>query len=87
MMRKATKTVEKLSQHFEELKVQYLRKISSTVADNRIPADLIVNWDQRGVRMVPVNDWTMPARTSKQVSDTGLGDKRENTMFTSVTMS
>ena len=32
--------------------------ISSTVAENSIPADLIVNWDQIGTRMVPVNDWT-----------------------------
>ena len=39
--------------------------ISSTVADNSIPSDLIVNWDQTGVRMVPVNDWTMTSRRSK----------------------
>ena len=39
--------------------------ISSTVAKNSIPADLIVNWDQRGMRMVPVNDWTMTTRCSK----------------------
>ena len=25
------------------------------VAENSIPADLILNWDQTGVRMVPVN--------------------------------
>ena len=32
--------------------------------ENTIPHDLIVRWDQRGMRMVPVNDWT-------------LGDKRD----------
>ena len=47
------------------------------MAENSIPADLIVNWDQRGVRMVPVNDWTMTTRGSKLVSVTGLGDKRD----------
>ena len=51
--------------------------MSSTVAENNIPADLIVNWDQRGVRMVPVNDWTMTIRGSKQVSVTFLGDTRD----------
>ena len=50
---------------------------SSTVAENSIPADLIGNWDQRGMRMVPVNDWTMPTRGSKRVSGTGLGDKKD----------
>ena len=42
-----------------------------------MPADLILNWDQRGVRMVPVNDWTMTTRDSKRVSVTGLDDKRD----------
>ena len=51
--------------------------MSSTVAGNCIPADLIVKSDQTGVRMVPVNDWTMTTRDSKQVSVPGLGDMRE----------
>ena len=49
----------------------------NTVAENSIPADLILNWDQRGMRMVPVNNWTMTTRGSKRVSVTGLGDKRD----------
>ena len=48
-----------------------------TVAENSIPADLILNRDQIGMRMVPVNDWTMTTRGSKRVSVTGLGDKRD----------
>ncbi len=51
--------------------------ISSTAAENNIAADLIVNWDQSGVRMVPINDWTMTTRGSKQVFVAGLGDKRD----------
>ena len=50
--------------------------ISSTVAKNSIQADLILNWDQRGMRMVPVNDSTTTTRGSKRVSVTGLVDKR-----------
>ena len=43
--------------------------MSSTVAENIIPADVIFNSDQTGLRMVPVNDWTMttieaPRKTS-----------------------
>ena len=51
--------------------------MSSTVAGNCIPADLIVKSDQIGVRMVPVNDWTMTTRGSKQVSVPVLGDMRD----------
>ena len=47
------------------------------MAENSIPADLILNWDQRGMRMVPVNDWAMTTRSSNRVSVTGLGDKRD----------
>ena len=50
--------------------------IYSTVAEDSIPADLILNWDHIGMRMVPVNDWTMTTRGSKRVSVTDLGDKR-----------
>ena len=51
--------------------------ISSTVAENSIPADLTLNWDQRGMRMVAVSDWTMTTRGSKRVSVTALGDNRD----------
>ena len=47
------------------------------MAENSIPADLILNWDQRGMRMVPVNDRTMKTRGSKRVSVTDLSDKRD----------
>ena len=47
------------------------------MAENSIPADLIVNWDQSGMRMVLVNEWTMTTRGSTRVSGTGLGDKKD----------
>ena len=47
------------------------------MAENSIPADLIVNWDQSGMRMVLVNEWNMTTRGSKRVSGTGLGDKKD----------
>ena len=51
------------------------------MTENSIPADLIVSWAQTGARMVPVNEWTMPIRGSKQVSFTGLGDTIRGTIF------
>ncbi len=72
VMRKTTKTAKKLPPNSEE---SY--DISLAAAENSIPVDLIVNWDQTGVQMVPVNDCTMTSRGSNQVFVTGLGDKRD----------
>ena len=34
-------------------------RLSGMTPENSIPADLILNWDLRGMRMVPVNNWTL----------------------------
>ena len=52
VMRKITKTAKKLPPNSEE---SYDISSAAAAAENSIPADLIVNWDQTGVRMVPVN--------------------------------
>ena len=51
VMRKATKTAKKLPPNSDELKESY-----DIMAENSISADLIVTWDQTGVRMVFVNE-------------------------------
>ena len=73
-MRKTTKTAKKLPPNSEE---SYDISSAAATTENSIPVDLIVNWDQTGVRMVPVNYWTMTTRGSKQIFVTGLGDKRD----------
>ena len=72
VIRNSTKTAKKLPPNSKE---SY--DISLAAAENSIPANLIVDWDQTGVRTVPVNDWTMITRGSKPVFVTGLGDKRD----------
>ena len=41
-----------------------------------IPAELILNWDQTGIKIVPSSTWTMDAQSSKRVEIPGVGDKR-----------
>ena len=41
-----------------------------------IPAELILNWDQTGVKIVPSSAWTMDAEGSKRVEVAGVNDKR-----------
>jgi len=42
-----------------------------------IPLQLIFNFDQTGLKIVPVSNWTMPSEGSKQVDIIVLEDKRE----------
>ena len=38
---------------------------------------LVMNWDQTGIKLMPVRQWTMAPIGSKQVDIVGLDDKKE----------
>ena len=42
-------------EHFETLKTQFLLDIKATVEMQEIPPELIINWDQTGIKIVPVS--------------------------------
>lgn len=44
-----------------------------------IPAELILNWDQTGIKLVFSSNWTMEVRGSKQVELFGFNDNRQIT--------
>ena len=44
-----------------------------------IPPELILNFDQTGVKIVPSSTWTMDREGSRRVEVVGIGDKRMNT--------
>ena len=44
---------------FEHLKQEFLKSLVETVQMEDIPAELILNWDQTGIKMVPSSTWTM----------------------------
>ncbi len=46
-------------EHFEALKSQFLFDIQATVEMQEIPPELVVNWDQTGIKIIPVSSWTM----------------------------
>ena len=54
---------------------------------NDIPPDLIINWDQTGVKIVPTGEWTMNLAGEKVVSIVGSDDKREITAVLAATSS
>ena len=51
-----------------------------------IPEELITNWDQTGLKYVPVSNWTFADKGSKRVEIAGLDDKRQLTVLLSCTM-
>ena len=41
------------------------------VAMEDIPLELVLNWDQRGIKIVPSSDWTMEQQGAKRVGIAG----------------
>ncbi len=79
--RKGTKAGRKLPNDFPTIKEEYLRNIQSIVKEHNIPDELIVNFDQTGVSIIPVDDWTMEKEGATDVPITGLDDKRMITVL------
>ena len=80
--RKATTSKTSLRQKPEEfikLKEAFLADVVAVVTMEEIPAQLILNWDQTGIHLVPAASWTMEQVGSKRVEIKGVGDKRQIT--------
>ena len=61
---------------FEKLKKQFLVDVIATVEMKEIPLELIFNWDQTGIKIVPGTTWTMHQQGAKCVELSGAKDKR-----------
>ena len=87
MKRKSTKAAKKLPANFQEQKQRFLDLIASAVKTHDIPSDLIINIDETGLRVVPVDKWTLDRKGVEQVALTGQEDKREITCVLGCTLS
>ncbi len=56
-----------------------MNDVSSVVSMEEIPPELILNWDQTGIHLVPASRWTMDLEGSKRVEVSGVNDKRQIT--------
>ena len=78
--RKATTSKSKYSDvNFSALKKSFLDNVVTTVLMEEIPGELIMNWDQTGINLVPASSYTMEQCGSKRVEMGGAGDKRQIT--------
>ena len=66
-------------QQFQKIKTAFLQEIIDVVTMEEVPSDLIFNWDQTGLNLVPASSWTMDLKGSKRVEIKGLNDKRQIT--------
>ena len=74
-------------EQFQEIKTAFLKDIIDVVTMDEIPSDLIFNWDQTGLNLVPASSWTMALKGSKRVEIKGVNDKRQITGVFCATLS
>ena len=67
------------AENFESLREEYLNNVSTTVIMEDIPPEMVLNWDQTGLRIIPSKSWTMEKRGSRRVELKGIDDKRQIT--------
>ena len=79
VQRKATTSASKfVVTDFNVRKREFLTDISTTVAMEEIPGELVLNWDQTGIRLVPSTTWTVEKRGERRVEMVGINDKHPN---------
>ena len=68
IQRKGTTTKSKiLGDQFRQLRADFLEEVHSIVTLADVPAELVLNWDQTGIRIIPLSSWTMARHGSKHV--------------------
>jgi hypothetical protein len=80
VQRKATTSKSKNSLvDFAERKAEFLDAVAEAVVMEEIPAELVLNWDQTGIKLVPSSVWTMERQGEKRIEMVGVNDKRQIT--------
>ena len=64
---------------FRDVKEEFLQGVIDVVKMEEIPSQLILNWDQTGLHLVPASNWPMESKGSKRVELKGIEDERQIT--------
>ena len=65
--------------NFSELKQSFLSNLRDSVIMDEVPLELVLNWDQTSIKIVPIDALTMDVRGSQRVELIGLKDKQQIT--------
>jgi len=63
-----------------------MKRVVDAVKENKIPPQLVINFDQTGVKLVPTSEWTVAAEGANQVEITGCDDKSEITAVLGISL-
>jgi len=64
---------------FNEVRKKFLADVAGVAVMRNIPKDLIFNWDQTGLSIIPTGNWTMHKAGAKVVPIAHSDDKRQIT--------
>ena len=79
--RKSTTSKSKYSlTDFKQVKKQFLKEVAKIVVMEEITPELVLNWDQTGLNVVPASVWTMNKQGKRRVKMIGLKDKQQITV-------
>ena len=59
---------------FAELKEEYLLDINVIVEMDKVPPELVFNWDHTGINVVPGSPWMVEEKGSKRIEVAGFND-------------
>ena len=76
---RGSSTAKMTMKNCEELKEQFLLDIKAVVDMEDVPPEIVFNWDQTGINIVPGSSWTMELKGSKRMEIVGISDKRQIT--------
>ena len=65
--------------NFAEVKRKFLDDVAETVEMEEVCPELILNWDQTGIQIVPSSTWTMDREGVSRIEMVGAKDKRQIT--------
>ena len=71
---------------FTELQEAFLADIKAEVLMNDIPDELVINWDQTALPLVPTGEWTMHRAGEKMIPIAKSDDKRQITAVLAASM-
>lgn len=57
--RKGTKGIKHFTEDYEDIKGAFVKRISDNVTKCKIPNEVVINWDQTAINLIPCGEWTM----------------------------
>ena len=74
-------------EHFDELKELFLLDFNNAVEMDKVPTELVINWDKTRINYLPISSWMMEQEGTKGVEVIGKDDKQQLTALFACSMS